>query len=351
MATISNNLELWKKEAEEQAKKYSDSIKQNNQYLLDQLNQQKQNTLEQLQNQQNNAIYNLNTNKSTINQTAEDNAKQANINRLLALKSNEQSLNRAGLGTQGIVGSQNASINNSYGQNLTSILNQKTSDLRELEKEKNDTLLKYNENRLNLSNEYDANLANLQASIDDKALNQYNNVYNNYLAMKQQEYENEQNRLAQEEAIRQYNEQMAYKKEQDAIANARAWAQINSQKNSYDFGEENNNTFEENNNNNNNQTSNENITYQGKTGYGNISSAIDYLKKNGVSGISHASKVDDLIAKGYLTTQTVNGKMYYFPVIKPTTNNSKSTNNTKTSSNNKKSNNLLSKLSKLLFFV
>ena len=199
---ISNNLELWKQEAEENAKKYSDSIKQSNQYLIDQLNQQKQNTLEQLQNQQDNTIYNLNTNKSTINQTAEDNAKQANINRLLALKSNEQSLNRAGLGNQGIVGSQNASINNSYGQNLTSILNQKTNDLRELEKEKNDTLLKYNENRLNLSNEYDNNLANLQSTINDKALSQYNTVYNNYLAMKQQEWENEQNRLAAEEAKR-----------------------------------------------------------------------------------------------------------------------------------------------------
>lgn len=136
MAAINNNLDIWKQEAEKEAKKYSDSIKQSSQYLIDQLNQQKQNTLEQLQNQQDNAIYNLNTNKSSINQTAEDNAKQANINRLLALKSNEQSLNRAGLGTQGIVGSQNASINNSYGQNLTSILNQKTSDLRELEKEK-----------------------------------------------------------------------------------------------------------------------------------------------------------------------------------------------------------------------
>ena len=240
MAAINNNLDIWKQEAEKEAKKYSDNIKQSSQYLIDQLNQQKQNTLEQLQNQQDNAIYNLNTNKSSINQTAEDNAKQANINRLLALKSNEQSLNRAGLGTQGIVGSQNASINNSYGQNLTSILNQKTSDLRELEKEKNDTLLKYNENRLNLSNEYDSNLVNLQSSIDDKALNQYNNVYQNYLAMKQQEWENEQNRLAAEEAIRQYNEQMAYQKEQDKIANAQKWAQIKAskQKNEYPIFDE-----------------------------------------------------------------------------------------------------------------
>ena len=220
MSAITNNLELWRKEAEEQAKRQSDAIKNNSQYLIDQLNESKNNALSQLQQQQDNSIYNLNTNKATINSNAEDSAKQANINRLLALKSNEQSLNRAGLGSQGIVGSQNASINNSYGQNLTSILNQKNNDLRELEKEKNDTLLKYNENRLNLENEYGNNIANIRAEIDANALNQYNSTYDTYMAHKQQEYENEQNRLAQQEAIRQYNEQMAYQREQDALAQA-----------------------------------------------------------------------------------------------------------------------------------
>ena len=220
MANIVNNLDLWRQEADLQAKKQAEQIKANNQHLIDQLNTSKNNSLEQLQKQQDNSIYNLNTNKSTINKTAEDNAKQANINRLLALKSNEQALNRAGLGTQGVVGSQNASINNSYGSNLTSILNQKTNDLRELEKDKNDTLLKYNENRINIENEYGNNLANLRAEIDSKATDQYNLIFQNVLANKQQEWENEQARLAQEEAIRQYNEQLAYQKQQDALAQA-----------------------------------------------------------------------------------------------------------------------------------
>lgn len=204
MAKISNNLALWQEEAKKQAQDASDSLKKNNQMLIDQMNESKDNTLKQLEEQQKNSIYNLNTNKSEINSTAENDAKQANINRLLALKSNEQSLNRAGLGNQGMVGSQNASINNSYGTNLTSILNQKNENLRNLEKEKNDTLLEYNTNRLKLENEYGSNLANLQAQIDEKALNQYNNVYNNYLAYKQKEYENEQNRLAAEESKRQW---------------------------------------------------------------------------------------------------------------------------------------------------
>ena len=45
--------------------------------------------------------------------------------------------------------------------------------------------------------------------INDKALNQYNTIYSNYLNSKQQEYENQQAELARQEAIRQYNENLA----------------------------------------------------------------------------------------------------------------------------------------------
>ncbi len=220
----------WMREANERAKRYADEIRQSNQYLIDQLNQSKQNTLNQLQAQQDASIYNLNANKGDINQTATDNAKQLYVAKLMALKQNQSAMNRAGLGTQGIVGSQVNEINNDYGNNLTAVLNQKTTDLRNLEKEKNNTLLTYNTNRLNLENEYGNNLANLQQSINDKALNQYNTVYSNYLANKQQEYENQQAELARQEAIRQYNENLAlqkqqieYQKQQDAIANAQKW--------------------------------------------------------------------------------------------------------------------------------
>lgn len=248
MATMND----WVKEAEEQAKRYSDTLKQNNQYLIDQLAQSKQNALNQLQEQQNNTLYNLNTNKSAINSTAEENARQLDVARMLALKSNQQSLNRAGLGTQGIVGSQVNAINNNYNSNLSSVLNEKANALRELEKSKNDALLQYNTNRLNTESEYGSNLANLQSAINDKALNQYNTVYSNYLNQKQQEYENQQAEIARQEAIRQYNEnlslqkaQLEYQKEQDKIANAQRWAQINAQKEAnkaleFDDNEENN---------------------------------------------------------------------------------------------------------------
>lgn len=203
----------WIKEAEENAKKYSDLIKQNNQYLIDELVNSKNNSLDQLQKAQDNAIYKINASKSTINQNNEDAAKQLNINRLLALKDNSSSMNRAGLGTQGIVGSQVNSINNNYGTNLTELLKNRTSELNNLEIQKNDANLDYDTDRINLLNEYGKNLANLRSEIDSKALNQYNTSYNQYLTMKQQEYDDAQKAAAQAEAIRQFNDEMAYKRE------------------------------------------------------------------------------------------------------------------------------------------
>lgn len=203
----------WIKEAEENAKKYSNLIKQNNQYLIDELVNSKNNSLDQLQKAQDNAIYKINASRSTINQNNEDAAKQLNINRLLALKDNSSSMNRAGLGTQGIVGSQVNSIYNNYGTNLTELLKNRTSELNNLEIQKNDANLGYDTDRINLLNEYGKNLANLRSEIDSKALNQYNTSYNQYLNMKQQEYDDAQKAAAQAEAIRQFNDEMAYKRE------------------------------------------------------------------------------------------------------------------------------------------
>ena len=321
----------WMKEAEEQAKRYSDTLKQNNQYLIDQLNQSKQNTLNQLQAQQDNAIYNLNTNKAGINQTATDNAKQLNVARLLALKNNQQAMNRAGLGTQGIVGSQVNEINNDYGTNLTSVLNQQTNDLRNLEKEKNNTLLTYNTNRLNLENEYGNNLANLQQSINDRALSQYNTVYNNVLNMKQQEYANQkaeeqrlyeqqQAELARQEAIRQYNESLAlqkaqleYQKQQDAIANAQKWAQINASKSN-----SNNSSNSSNGNENNQNTINFNLNDNQSmpaesTQLGHIAKNLVYYGDKGqITKQSMVNSIDSYYKSGKLTDSEVNYLFDYF---------------------------------------
>lgn len=217
----------WTDEANATAKQYAEALKKQSQYLIDQQNQAKQNTLDALENQRTNSINNLNASKDTINQTALDNAKQANINRMLSLKDNNSAMNRAGLSSQGVVGSQVNSINNNYGTNLNEILKNKANQLQDVDNQINSTNLQYDTNRINSINEYDGNIASLQNQIDQQALSQYNTIYQQILAQKQQEWQNQQAEAERQEAIRQFNEQMAYQKARDAESDRQAWAKIN----------------------------------------------------------------------------------------------------------------------------
>lgn len=262
----------WTEEANETAKQYAEAIKKQSQYLIDQQNEAKQNTLSSIENQRTNAVNTLNANKDTINQTALDNAKQANINRMISLKDNTSAMNRAGLSTQGIVGSQVNSINNNYGTNLNSILKDKANQLQDVDNQVASTNLQYDTNRINAINEYDSNISSLQNQIDQQALAQYNTIYQQVLAQKQQEWENEQAELERQEAIRQYNETLAYQKS------------LNSSSNSGSGGSSGGNTYFTENNNNPTST-----TTQVKTKYysGNINSDTKYgtfgtLDENGV---------------------------------------------------------------------
>ena len=165
-----------------------------------------------------------------------------------------------------------------------------------------------------------------------------NTYYNRYKDVESQiNYENEQ-----AEAIRQYEEQMAYKKEQDRIAQqnwekeyalqqaqlAATRAYTASLSNGSSSGSLTNGSSSSNSN-----SSSGTISYNGKTGYSSLTSAVQYLQNNGVKGVSTASNVNDLIAKGYLTTQTINGKLYYFPNTNVSSSSSSSSKKTSSSSN------------------
>ena len=176
-----------------------------------------------------------------------------------------------------------------------------------------------------------------------------NNYYNRYKDVESQiNYENEQ-----AEAARQFDEQMAYKKEQDRIAQqnwerefALQQAQAAAATRSYSVSSGSSSSSSGSGSSLTNGSSNSlagtgngsngssgTIKYNGKTGYNSLTNAVLYLKNNGVKGVSTASNVNDLIAKGYLTTQTINGKLYYFPNT-----NVKSSSNSTTKSSKKTSN-------------
>lgn len=190
-----------------------------NQGLINSINQQKESAIQGLQNANTQAINALNQNKNTVNETALENAKQANINRLLALKDNKNAMNRAGLGSQGLVGSQVNSINNSYGSNLNSILKDKASGLRDIENQINNTNLEYETNKSNLAAQYAATLAQQQADINTTAEQIAQSYYNNYISQQQSAAEFE------------------WQKQQAEKENQLAWANLNA---SYNFNDSDN---------------------------------------------------------------------------------------------------------------
>lgn len=208
----------WRAAADKISNQKKNDYINSNRYVLDSINSQKDAELQGLTNSNTSAINALNQNKEEVNKTALDNAKQANINRLLALRDNRSAMNRAGLGTQGVVGSQVNSINNNYGTNLNTILKDKANGIRDINNQINDTNLQYETNKANLAAQYAQMYANKQSEIQSAALQIGQDAYNNYIAQQQAAAELEFQRQQQEEA------------------NRLAWAQLRAQQaSSYSF--------------------------------------------------------------------------------------------------------------------
>ena len=172
-----------------------------NQGLLNSINSQRDAELAGLANSNQQALNKLAQDKNTVNETALNNAKAANVNRLLALRDNKNALSRAGLSSQGLVGSQVNSINNNYGTNLNTILKDKATGLRDIENQINNTNLTYDTNKQNLTAQYASTLAQQQAAINNAAQQLGMQAYNDYISQ-QQAYANYEQQKA--EAERQY---------------------------------------------------------------------------------------------------------------------------------------------------
>lgn len=270
------SIDDWRAAADKISNQKKNDYINSNQYVLNSINSQKDAELQGLANSNTAAINALNQNKEEVNKTALDNAKQANINRLLALKDNRSAMNRAGLGTQGVVGSQVNSINNNYGTNLNTILKDKASGIRDINNQINDTNLQYETNKSNLAAQYAQMYANKQSEIESTALQLGQEAYNNYIAQQQAAAELEFQRQQQEEA------------------NRLAWAQLKAQQaSSYNF-------------------SNSSPSYQVSTAYyqGNLNPDAQYgtfnngYQPNNVNG-QKLSKTGNTIT---FNTQTLSGQ-------------------------------------------
>ena len=114
-------------------------------------------------------------------------------------------MSRAGLSSQGLVGSQVNSINNNYGSNLNTILKDKASGLRDVDKQITNANLTYDTNKATIGAQYAKALSEQQASINNAATQLGLQAYNDYISQ-QQAYANYEQQKA--EADRQYQLQL-----------------------------------------------------------------------------------------------------------------------------------------------
>lgn len=159
----------------------------------------------------------------------------------------------------------------------------------------------------NYKSEQENNRMNWNYNINNNYYNRYKDVesqinYENETAEKIRQYnenmayQKEQQRLEQE----RWEREMAYQREQDAIANAQKWASINASNNSY------NTTL-----NNGSNISGDNLSGNTETDNSNLkSSAFDVIKSLGLSVVG---KLDYYIDKGYIDEIDINGVKYYKP--------------------------------------
>lgn len=175
-----------------------------NQGILNSINNQRDSELSSLANSNQQALNKLAEDKNVINDTALADAKAANVNRLLSLRDNKNALSRAGLASQGLVGSQVNSINNNYGTNLNTILKDKAKGLRDVENQINNTNSNYETNKSNLVAQYASILAQQEANINNNAQQLGMQAYDDYISQ-QQAYANYEQAKAESERQYQLN--------------------------------------------------------------------------------------------------------------------------------------------------
>lgn len=189
-------------EAEDYAKKQSEAFQSSLQYLINEQNEQKKAAQQLVSQNYTNMINKLNQSKVPLEETYEQNARQAYINKMLAGKQLDSSLSRLGLDTTGFGLSQQLANENQYSANLNQLALDKAQGLREIENSITNAEGQQVADLLNLDVEYANKLNELNKYISEQVQNKYNTEYNRFFtnkqyedALKQQEIENQQSWL------------------------------------------------------------------------------------------------------------------------------------------------------------
>lgn len=167
-----------------------------------------------LQSQEQQALNQINAQRDTVLNNYNDSARQAYINKMLASKNVEQELSQRGLNTSGLVGSAYANVENAYSNNLANLQANRDNSIRDIDNKVTDTQLQYNIQKNQLLAEVENAKLELQKYGNELANQRYQTALNNYLNFANLDYSKEQDRLAQENYLKEFE----YQKQQDKIA-------------------------------------------------------------------------------------------------------------------------------------
>lgn len=207
MPTNTNTQQSISELANEYAKTASGGVKSDIDALLKQYESIAEMQKQGIQAQKEQTLNEYNLNKEKTEQDYHNNAKQAYINKMLASKNMKSELARAGLNTTGVVGTAYSNIENAYGNNLAGLQTARDNSIREIEHNIAKANLEYSKQENQLLSELEEAKIELQKYGNELANSRYQEALANYMAFKNYEYQQEQDRIAHE-----------YQQERDKIA-------------------------------------------------------------------------------------------------------------------------------------
>lgn len=179
------------------AKKQADTFRDTLSYLVDKQNEQTKLKESLAKTNYENLVNQINSAKANLEQTYEENARQAYVNKLLGAQEIGAGISRMGLSDSGFRATQDVLNNNQYSANLNKLALDRATGLRGI----NDQLVgaqnSYNANLLDIQADANDRLTSLNQYIENQVAGRYNDAFNQYMTnaeynakLQQQRYEN-----------------------------------------------------------------------------------------------------------------------------------------------------------------
>ena len=179
--------------------------------------EQKKKAIADLETQQKQSLSNLDAEMNQIKPAYYAKKNSTNVQSQVSSKNFAEYLANTGRSNSGIGAQYEMARKNNLQSSLNALNIEEANAIADINKRKTD-----------INNNYQTGLASANAQIEADYIT-------NLLSQRQQAWEREMQEKQYQESIRQYNEQMAYQREQDAITNAQTWAKINSSKDELGF--------------------------------------------------------------------------------------------------------------------